>query len=108
MRSTARHSVQYAAVSGEAPDRWNPRKANGQSAFGAAFTLVKCNWGIGMSESPCTVHISVPPLSQTAETLLGARPFSLIAVHLPQWLCRTCWIKPGRSAGLSCSFYQWL
>ena len=27
---------------------WEPPRAAGQSALGAAFTLVKCNWGIGM------------------------------------------------------------
>ena len=37
--------MQYAA-----PPRAESDRTNGQSALGAAFTLVKCNWGIGMSE----------------------------------------------------------
>jgi hypothetical protein len=45
MGSTAGHSVQHAD-----PPRAEADRANGQSALGAAFTLVKCNWGIGMSE----------------------------------------------------------
>ena len=45
MRNTAGHSVQYAGSPRAESDR-----TNGQSALGAAFTLVKCNWGIGMSE----------------------------------------------------------
>ena len=36
-----------------------PPRNDGQSALGAAFTLVKCNWGIGMSTSTVLFHVAL-------------------------------------------------